>query len=122
MLLGFVIFLLVTIVGLYAFAPHAPGTPKKVNDVGELESYLDQLVNSGNPPGLSLVVVKDGKIAYNNAFGHADGPSRVKADTDTVYHWWSMTKIPTAIAIMQLREQGKLDLDDPVTKYLPWLK
>ena len=86
----------------------------------ELESYLDRLVSSGNPPGLSLVVVKDGNIVYNNAFGYADGPNRVKADTDTVYHWWSMTKIPTAIAIMQLREQGKLDLDDAVTEYLPW--
>ena len=120
MLLGFVIFLLITVTTLYAFAPHAPGTPNQVSDVPELESYLDRLVSSGNPPGLSLVVVKDGNIVYNNAFGYADGPNRVKADTDTVYHWWSMTKIPTAIAIMQLREQGKLDLDDAVTEYLPW--
>lgn len=122
MLLGFVIFLLITVTTLYAFAPHAPGIPNQVSDVPELESYLDRLVNSENPPGLSLVVVKDGNIVYNNAFGYADGPKRVKADTNTVYHWWSMTKIPTAIAIMQLREQGKLDLDDPVTKYLPWFE
>jgi D-alanyl-D-alanine carboxypeptidase len=120
MLLGLAIFLLIAVVGLYAFAPHPPRTPKQFDDVAELESYLDHLVNSGNPPGLSLVVVKDGDIFYNNAFGFADGPNRVKAGTDTVYHWWSMTKIPTAIAIMQLREQGKLDLDDPVTKYLSW--
>jgi CubicO group peptidase (beta-lactamase class C family) len=122
MLLGLVIFLLVTIVGLYAFAPHTPGTPKQVKDVAELESYLDHLVKSGNPPGLSLVVVKDGNIVYNNAFGLADGPGGAKAETDTVYHWWSMTKIPTAIAIMQLWEQGKLDLDDAVTKHLPWFE
>ena len=106
MLLGFAIFLLIIIVGLYAFAPHAPGTPKQVNNVNELETYLERLVQSENPPGLSLVVVKDGGIVYNNAFGFADMPSGVKAETDTVYHWWSMTKIPTAIAIMQLREQG----------------
>ena len=120
MLLGIVIFLLVIVMALYVFAPHVPGTPKQVNDVGKLESYLEQLVKSGNPPGLSLVVVKDGNVVYNNAFGFADGPNGVKADMDTVYHWWSMTKIPTAIAIMQLREQGKLNLDNPVSEYLPW--
>jgi len=120
MLLGFVIFLLVTVTALYVFAPHAPGTPKQVNDAGELEAYLNRLVDSGKPPGLSLVIVKDGNIIYNNAFGYADGPGGIKGDTNTVYHWWSMTKIPTAIAIMQLQEQGKLDLDEAVTQYLPW--
>jgi CubicO group peptidase (beta-lactamase class C family) len=120
MLLGFVIFLLIAIVGLYALAPHAPGTPKQVESVAELETYLNRLVQSGNPPGLSLVVVKHGNIIYSNAFGYADGPGAVKAETHTVYHWWSMTKIPTAIAIMQLREAGKLDLDEAVTDYLPW--
>jgi len=120
MLPWFAIFLLIIVAGLYAFAPHAPGTPDQVGDVAELESYLNRLVKSGNPPGLSLVVVKDGGIVYNNAFGFADGPGSVKADTDTVYHWWSMTKIPTAVAIMQLRERGKLDLDEPVMEYLPW--
>jgi len=122
MLLGFVIFLLVFVVALYAFAPHAPSTPKQVNDTGELEAYLNRLVGSGNPPGLSLVVVKDGTIIYKNAFGYADGPHGVKADTNAVYHWWSMTKIPTAVAIMQLREQGKLDLDEAVIEYLPWFE
>lgn len=120
MLLGFAIFLFIVIAGLYAFAPHPAGTPTQVADLPELESYLNQLVESGNPPGLSLVVVKDGNIVYHNAFGYADRPGGVKASTDTVYHWWSMTKIPTAVAIMQLREQGKLDMDEPVTKYLPW--
>lgn len=107
---------------LYAFAPHVPTIPEKVESVTELERYLNQLTASGNPPGLSVVVVKDGKIIYNNAFGLADGPHNIKAMPDTVYHWWSMTKIPTAIAIMQLQEQGKLSLDDEVTKHLPWFE
>lgn len=122
MLIGLVIFLIITIAAFYAFAPHGPRTPKQVNDVGELEAYLNRLVESRDPPGLSLVVVKDENIVYNKAFGYADGPGGIKANTDTVYHWWSMTKIPTAIAIMQLREQGKLDLDEAVTNYLPWFK
>jgi CubicO group peptidase (beta-lactamase class C family) len=120
MFLILLIILLVASATLYFFAPHAPSTPNQVNTVSELESYLNQLTDSGNPPGLSVVVVENGQILYNNAFGYADKPRNIKATPDTVYHWWSMTKIPTAIAIMQLREQGKLSLDDVVTKYLPW--
>lgn len=120
MFLTLLIILLVVSAALYAYAPHTPSTPNQVNTVSELESYLNRLTDSGNPPGLSVVVVKNEQILYNNAFGYADKPRNIKATPDTVYHWWSMTKIPTAIAIMQLQEQGKLNLDDAVTKYLPW--
>ncbi len=122
MLFSLLIALLVITVVLYAIAPHVPAIPKQVANVTELETYLNQLVASGNPPGLSVVVVKNGEVVYINAFGFADAPNNLKATPETVYHWWSMTKIPTAIAIMQLREQGKLDLDDPVKKYLPWFE
>ncbi len=105
---------------LYALAPHVPATPKDAQTAGELDRYLDRLVASGNPPGLSAVVVRDGRIVYNRAFGYADSPRKIRATPDTVYHWWSMTKIPTAIAIMQLRERGKLGLEDAVRTYLPW--
>jgi CubicO group peptidase (beta-lactamase class C family) len=116
----FLVLLIIVGASLYFLAPHPPATPKQVKGVAELEAYLNQLVKSGSPPGLSLVVVKDGQIVYNNAFGYADQPRNIKATPETVYHWWSMTKIPTAVAIMQLQEQGKIDLDEPVEKYLPW--
>ena len=120
MSISFIVLLLLISIGLYAFAPHAPATPKHVASLTELETYLNQLVDLGNPPGLSVVVVKDGQMVYNQAFGYADGPNHIKATPETVYHWWSMTKIPTAIAIMQLQEKGKLNLDDNVTTFLPW--
>lgn len=104
---------------LYAGAPHPPRIPATVTDITELERFLTRLVASGNPPGLSVVVVKDGNFVYNRAFGLADGPKQIAATPETVYHWWSMTKIVTAIAILQLQEQGWLKLDDPVTVYLP---
>jgi CubicO group peptidase (beta-lactamase class C family) len=122
MILIFLVVLLILGAGLYVLAPHVPATPKQVKDLNELEAYLNQLVSSGNPPGLSVIVVKNEQIVYNNAFGYADRPRNIKATPDTVYHWWSMTKIPTAMAITQLCEQGKLDLDDPVKKYLPWFE
>jgi CubicO group peptidase (beta-lactamase class C family) len=104
---------------LYACAPHPPKTPTHVTGIDELEHFLTQLIASGNPPGLSIVVVKGGKIVYNRAFGVADGPRQMAATPETVYHWWSMTKIVTAMAVLQLQEQGRLKIDDPVAAYLP---
>ena len=103
-------------------APKPPKTPQNIANVAELESYLDELVASQTPPGLSIVVVKDGEQVYSNAFGAADGPNDIKATPATVYHWWSMTKVATAVAILQLHEQGDLDLDDPVSKHLPFFE
>jgi CubicO group peptidase (beta-lactamase class C family) len=122
MVLIIVITLFVLGIGLYAFAPHPPAVPKQVNSQTELEAYFDRLVESGSPPGLSVVVVKNGQVIYNRAFGMADGPHGVAATPETVYHWWSMTKIPTAIAILQLQEKGLLSIDDAVVKYLPWFE
>lgn len=104
---------------LYAYAPHPPQTPTAVTTINELEQFLTQLVATGEPPGLSVVVVKAGQVVYNRAFGLADGPNQIAATPETVYHWWSMTKIVTAVAILQLQERGRLHLDDPVTTYLP---
>ncbi len=107
-------------IGLYLLAPHPPRTPKQVADVAELETYLQALTEAGDPPSLSLAVVKEGELVYSGAFGLADGGKEIAATPDTVYHWWSMTKMATAVSILQLHEQGKLNLDDPVSDYLPF--
>lgn len=68
------------------------------------------------------MVVKDGELVYDRAYGVADGPNGVAATPATVYHWYSVTKIATAIATMQLVEQGLVDLDDPVSDHLPFFE
>jgi CubicO group peptidase (beta-lactamase class C family) len=108
--------------GLFAAAPHPPRPPQRARDLAALEAYLGQLVDSGDPPGLSVVVVRDGRIAYERALGFADKPRGQRASDATRYHWWSMTKIPTAMAVLQLVEQARLHLDAPVTDYLPWFE
>jgi CubicO group peptidase (beta-lactamase class C family) len=115
-----VLVLTVVAIGVAAFRPRPPQPPARVADIAGLEAYLDQIVRFGRPPGLSLAIVKAGRVVYQKGFGFADGPRRIPARPDTVYRWWSMTKIPTAIAILQLREQGRLSLGDPVAKYLPF--
>jgi D-alanyl-D-alanine carboxypeptidase len=120
----FLIILLVVIafVSIVIFIAKPPSPPSEVRNIAELETYLGKLVKSKVPPGLSIVITKNENVVYAKSFGLANGPNQIPADMDTVYHWWSMTKVPTAIAVMQLQEKGLLDIDDPVEKYLPFFQ
>jgi len=104
-----------------AIASH-PRIPNNASAVTEIESYIEKSVARNKPPGISVVVVKNGELVYSKAFGYADGPAKITASTDTVYHWWSMTKVPTAIGILQLHDAGEVDIDDPVENYLPFFQ
>jgi len=117
-----IVFALLAIILGYSLWPKIPQPPDSVNNVTELDAYLEKLVNSGTPQGLSMAIVKNDRIVYSKGFGWADGPRKIQATPQSVYHWWSITKIPTAIAILQLQEQGKLQLDDPVSKYLSFFE
>ena len=69
-------------------------------------------------PGLSALILEDGKVLWTEGFGYADVERRVPATPDTVYQVASVTKTFTAILTLQLVEQGKLDLDAPVSHYV----
>jgi CubicO group peptidase (beta-lactamase class C family) len=99
-----------------------PQPPKSIANIQEFEDYIEKLVKDGTPPGMSITVVKKDSIIYSKGFGWADEPRKIHASSKTVYHWWSCTKIATAIAVFQLGEKGKLHLDDPVDMYLPFFK
>ena len=87
--------------------------------VEEFEAFVNGVVED-MPPGLSVVIAQAGDIIYANGFGMADGPKGMAATPDTVYQWSSMAKIVTATAIMQLRDQGLIDLNAPVSDYLDY--
>ena len=112
------------IVGYFTLVPRPLETPDTLSNLAELEAFLDKLAgyNADSPAGISLVVVKDGQMVYQKGFGLADGPRNIPTTPETVYSYWSIAKIPTAVAILQLHEQGSLDIDDPVTEYLPFFK
>jgi CubicO group peptidase (beta-lactamase class C family) len=108
------------VLGVFTLGCATSEPPQIIANVGELETYLNNVVASGTPQGMSLVVVKEGKIVYQKGFGWADRPQKIEATSESIYHWWSITKIVTAIAILQQQEQGKLRLDDSVEKILPY--
>ena len=70
-------------------------------------------------PGLSIAVIEGNEIIYSRGFGFRDLNSGAPATPSTIYGIGSITKSFTALAIMQLAEEGKLDLRDPVDKYVP---
>ena len=72
--------------------------------------------------GSSFFFIRDNQIIARELYGLANVELKRAVDEDTIYHWASITKIFTGIAIMQLRDRGLLKLDDPVIKYLPELK
>lgn len=69
--------------------------------------------------GMSIALVDDQKIIWAEGFGYADEKNKIKATPDTIYRVGSITKLFTATAAMQLAEQGKLDIDQPLQHYLP---
>lgn len=73
-------------------------------------------------PGIAIGVVSDQELVWAAGFGFADIKAKLPMTPATKFRMASHSKLFTAIAIMQLREQGKLRLDDPVSKYLPWFK
>ncbi len=87
-----------------------------------LESWITARMEYDRIPGLSIAVVLDQNIVWSRGFGRADIEGRVPATPRTIYRAASITKLFTATALMQLRDAGRLRLDDPVVKFLPWFK
>ena len=86
-----------------------------------VDSIIQQAIADGNIPGAVLVVGHDGAVIYRKAYGErALEPRREAMTVDTIFDLASLTKvIATTTAVMQLVEQGKVRLNDPVAKYLP---
>ena len=74
---------------------------------------------AGRLPSVSAAVFRGGELAWSEAVGLADVEQRVKASPDTQYAVASITKTFTAVSVLQLRDAGKLDLEDPLSKHLP---
>lgn len=109
----FCIFTLFKIINLPSYAQN--------NNFTRLDKYIIQQMNATHIPGLSVGIVKDNKVIYLKGFGIADS-SRRPVKPETPFIIGSMSKSFTALAIMQLAEAGKIDLNSPVQKYIPWFR
>ncbi len=87
------------------------------------KQYISWLIkkemSAGDITGLSIALVNDQEVVWAQGFGYADKWKGIKATPDTVYQLGSIAKVFTATAAMQLAEQGKLDIEQPLQDYLP---
>jgi CubicO group peptidase (beta-lactamase class C family) len=93
------------------------------NAVERLERTIDRTLRDQKVPGFAIGVVRDGRLVYARGFGSSglgDPPRPVAPET--LFHMASITKPFVATAIMQLVERGKVNLDEPVTKYVPYFR
>jgi len=85
-----------------------------------VEVWLDSEIAYKDIPGISAGIIDDQTLLWSKGFGYANIDKKILAAPDTIYSICSISKLFTSIAIMQLRDQGKLDLDKPIKTYLPW--
>ena len=86
----------------------------------KIEAAVDRAMENGQIPGVAIGIVKDGELAYANGFGLADIAGDTPVSSQTLFQIASVSKTLVAVAILQLAEQGLVDLDAPVTEYLPY--
>lgn len=84
-----------------------------------LTQYLDSLDAEYGVKGLEIIVSKDHEIIYRHQAGYSDYDLKVPVDGSEYYYFYSCTKVVTMTAMLQLVEQGKASLYDPISKYLP---
>ena len=85
-------------------------------------AWLEGQLSYRGLPGVVVGVVADQDLVWAQGFGFADIKAKRPMTPETKFRMASHSKLFTATAIMQLREQGKLGLDDPITKHLPWFR
>lgn len=109
----------------YTYAEEAISQKYKLNkeDIKEfIENTVPKQLERYNIAGASVSVVKDGEELFTKAYGYRNISEGLKADSNTMFRIGSVTKLFTWTAIMQLVEQGKLNLDDDISKYLDDIK
>ncbi|MGD8535476.1 MAG: serine hydrolase [Candidatus Aminicenantes bacterium] len=93
----------------------------KTQDLGlTLEKEIPKLMEMANIPGMSIAVIRDGKIFWSGAFGVRNRETNEPVDENTIFEAASLTKTVTAAAALKLVERGELDLDKTLAEYLPY--
>jgi len=107
-------------------APLTPTSPESVGMSAErlarIDAMCEQAVKSGDLPGIVALVARKGKIVFHQAYGMAENSSGRKMKDDDLFRIASQSKAITSTAVMMLWEEGKFQLDDPISKFIPEFK
>jgi CubicO group peptidase (beta-lactamase class C family) len=84
-----------------------------------LQRVIPQLMKEGDVPGLSILLIRDGKVFWQHAFGVTNAETKAPVTDNTVFEAASLSKPVFAYAVLKLADSGKLNLDTPLVKYMP---
>jgi CubicO group peptidase (beta-lactamase class C family) len=87
-----------------------------------IEKYIEIQMKTGEIPGMAVVIVKGDKTVYMKGFGYANLKTNQPVTPQTLFELGSTSKAFTGLALLQLEDKKLLDLNEPVSKYIPWLK
>jgi CubicO group peptidase (beta-lactamase class C family) len=121
--------LALTLILVLSAGAWAQGLPTaKPENVGLSSERLDRVaqtiradIEKGRLPGAVVLIARKGRVAYFEAFGFRDKAAGAPMGKDAIFRIYSMTKPFTSVAVMMLVEEGRIQLTDPVSKYLPQL-
>lgn len=88
----------------------------------QLDDYVRAYVATSRAPGLSVSVVRDGAVLFSAGYGVQSLATGQPATVQTLFHIASVAKTMTSVAIFQLLERGRVDLDDPIVRHVPYFK
>ncbi len=104
---------------VFLFATAAAGQSTNETRVRELEAFVERTMAVQQMPGMSIAIVR-GDFRWARGFGFADLENRVPATAESSYRMGSVSKPMTAVAVLKLADEGKIDLDAEVQKYVPY--
>ncbi len=90
--------------------------------ISQIESWVSENMKAGKIPGASIVIVDGDKTVYSKGFGYSDIRTKKSVTQDTLFELGSTSKAFTALGILKLEKEGRVNLNDPVNKYIPWFK
>ncbi|HEX8139848.1 MAG TPA: serine hydrolase [Pyrinomonadaceae bacterium] len=115
---------IVLLLALFCSLPAGAGlgaqdSGRKQETLAQLERVIPQLMKDGEVPGLSIALVRDGKLVWQRGFGVKSALTNEAVTNDTVFEAASLSKPLFAYAVLRMVDRGLIDLDAPLTKYLP---
>jgi CubicO group peptidase (beta-lactamase class C family) len=88
--------------------------------IRRLDRYIEMRMLAANTPGMAITVTDRENLMHLSTYGFSDVAAQAPVTKDTLFEIGSISKSFTSVALMQLREEGMLDLHEPVSRYLPW--
>lgn len=119
------IFLLISISVMsttYANAMEEASSELAQSEIDAINEFVERSMAKGRIPGVALIIVGGDEVVYSNGFGYVDLRNKKTVNMDAVFELGSNSKAFTGLAILKLEQAGLIDLNAPITQYIPWLE